>query len=304
MSYTSQGRKKIGDRRSWRWIRGMDGLHAIFPYIMKRRTDAECYLHKEVDVTKLLEYIDRRNEEHKGPDGSIDPQEKVTLFHTLLYMVTKIVMERPQLNSFIKAKRFYQRDEIILTFVARKRFNDHSEEALMMLRPPEDYTIGDFTSHVVGKVHEARTNEEYGIDGALNFLAKLPRPIRLFVQLFIDLGDIFGLLPHVLTDDDSNHATVLLSNLGSVSCDAVYHHLSNFGTTSIVLTVGVIHKAQKVLPDGQVAIRDVVNLGITVDERIADGFYFARSLKLIDHYAEHPELLEKPLKEDIGYEFK
>ena len=46
---------------------------------------------------------------------------------------------------------------------------------------------------------------------------------------------------------------------------------------------------------------DLVDIGATVDERIADGFYFARSLKLIKHIFAHPELLEKPLGENSGF---
>ena len=38
--------------------------------------------------------------------------------------------------------------------------------------------------------------------------------------------------------------------------------------------------------------------------RIGDGFYFARSLKLIQHICAHPELLDRPLEEDSCYDYK
>ena len=53
--------------------------------------------------------------------------------------------------------------------------------------------------------------------------------------------------------------------------------------------------------DGERRLRDVVDLGLTIDERIADGFYFARSLKIIQYMLAHPELLERPLKEEIDF---
>jgi hypothetical protein len=46
-----------------------------------------------------------------------------------------------------------------------------------------------------------------------------------------------------------------------------------------------------------------VNIGVTLDERIADGFYFARSLKLIKHLFKNPQLLDKTLGEEIDFEF-
>ena len=69
-----------------------------------------------------------------------------------------------------------------------------------------------------------------------------------------------------------------------------------------MITVGVIQKQPQVMEDGSVAVRDIITLGFTADERIADGFYFARSLKLAAYLLKHPDLLEIPLKETIPYE--
>ena len=58
------------------------------------------------------------------------------------------------------------------------------------------------------------------------------------------------------------------------------------------------------MPDGHKEIRDVIDVSATLDERIADGFYFARSLKLLKHVFAHPELLDLPLGEPSGFEYK
>ena len=115
--------------------------------------------------------------------------------------------------------------------------------------------------------------------------------------------DNHGWMPRFITDVDTNYCTVLLSNLGSIKCNAIYHHLNNIGTNSIVMTIGEIHKETAVDENGEICVRDVMNLGVTLDERIADGFYFARSLKLIKHLFKNPELLDKPLGEEIEFEF-
>ena len=89
------------------------------------------------------------------------------------------------------------------------------------------------------------------------------------------------------------------TNLGSIRCPSVYHHLNNYGTNSIMIAIGTMHKAEKIAADGTRQVRDVVELGITLDERVADGFYFGRSLKIVQHLMSHPELLDRPLKEAI-----
>ena len=70
-----------------------------------------------------------------------------------------------------------------------------------------------------------------------------------------------------------------------------------------MITVGTLHKDEILMPDGTREIRDVVDYGATLDERIADGFYFARSMKLIKHIFAHPELLDVPLGEPSGFEY-
>ena len=65
-----------------------------------------------------------------------------------------------------------------------------------------------------------------------------------------------------------------------------------------------MRKEQVLVPDGTVSERTLVDIGATLDERIADGFYFARSLKLIRHILDNPELLLKPLQEPSGFDYQ
>ena len=116
--------------------------------------------------------------------------------------------------------------------------------------------------------------------------------------------DFWGINPRFLTDGDPNYTSIFLSNLGSIKCPAVYHHLNNYGTNSMMITIGTLHKDPVLMPDGTSEIRDVIELGATLDERIADGFYFARSLKLVKHIFENPELLDQPLGESCDFQYE
>ena len=71
-----------------------------------------------------------------------------------------------------------------------------------------------------------------------------------------------------------------------------------------MVTIGTLHKEELVMPDGTKAIRDVIDFGATLDERIADGFYFARSLRLMKHIFAHPELLDQPLGQPSGFQYE
>ena len=287
-------KKRWGDRKDARWIRDIDSLHAILPHLMPHRTDAEVYVNMEFDVTEALRYIAKKNEGEE--------EYRTTLFHCILMAIAKTIYLRPQLNNFIAGRRFYQRDEITLGFVAKKRFEDHSEESLVVVSAPEDWNLTEVTHRVVGKVHKARTGEKAGANSAMDVLKKLPRPILAFTFWIIKTLDFFGKVPDCLRQDDPNFATVFLTNLGSIKCPSVYHHLNNYGSSSIMAAIGTIRKTEKITEDGRREIRDVVDIGFTLDERIADGFYFARSLKIVQHLLAHPELLELPLNQEVNYD--
>ena len=210
------------------------------------------------------------------------------------------------MNRFIQGRRLYERFEISLAFVAKRRFTDHAEEALMFFTPTDEDTLDSLSYRIAGQVKETRKSEHStgGIDATVDGFAKIPRLLLMFVIHIIRRMDFWGVNPKALTDGDTNYSTVLLSNLGSIKGPAVYHHLNDYGSNSMMIAIGTIRKEERLMPDGTKQIRDVVDIGATLDERIADGFYFVRSLKLVKHICEHPELLDRPLGEPSGFDYK
>ena len=90
---------------------------------------------------------------------------------------------------------------------------------------------------------------------------------------------------------------MFISNLGSIKLNAAYHHLNNWGTNSVFVVIGERHKAPVYDETGHAQIRDVLDIGITLDERIADGYYYAKTIKLLKRLLQDPSLLERPVEE-------
>ena len=53
--------------------------------------------------------------------------------------------------------------------------------------------------------------------------------------------------------------------------------------------------------EGNVSMRDSIDLGLTIDERIADGYYYSKTVRLLRKLLENPELLEQPLNEKVDF---
>ena len=292
-------KRRFGDRKDGALVRDGHGLQMIMSLLMPNRTDNEVFLHETIDATELVKYLNEKN------SGDID--YKTTIFHCVITALARMVRERPIMNRFIQGGRIYQRYDISLSFVAKKRFTDGADEALMVLVPKDTDTVNEIAKKIVGDVKESRKTEGVSagsIDELMAKLAKLPRLLLMFIVWTVRVLDYWGVNPGFLTEGDPNYTTILVSNLGSIKCPSVYHHLNNYGTNSIMITIGTLHKEEILMEDGHKEIRDVIDVGATLDERIGDGFYFAKSLKLIKHIFAHPELLEQPLNVESGFEYK
>lgn len=261
-------------------VKDLDAVHKIMPYLMANRCEAEVYYVEEIDVTNLLKYIEKIN-------VGLEKHERTTLFHAIITGVAKTIYNRPLLNRYISGKRFYDRKDISLSFVAKNKLEDHSEERLIILEAKNKMTLKDISQKILKVVSKTRQDNSNDMNDFLGIVTSAPRWLLSFIMWLFRKLDFYGLVPSFVSDGDPNYTTVLLSNLGSVKANCCYHHLNNYGTNSIVITVGVIHDKEV---NGE--LRKYVNLGLTLDERIADGIYFAKSAKLLKHILENPELLE------------
>lgn len=291
-------KKKWGDRRDGRWVKEVTGLATIMSHILPNRADREVYFHELFDCTEILKYIEKKNE------GKVD--EKMTLFHCIVTGVMRMVNERPMMNRFVQGGRTYERYNITASFVCKRRFTDHAEEALMTITAHDDDNVDKISKKIIGDVLETRKSESStgGIDAVVDSFAKIPRIFLIPIVRVIRWLDFWGINPKAITDGDPNYSSIFLTNLGSIKCPSVYHHLNNYGTNSMMIAIGTIHKEEMLMPDGTKQIRNVVDISATLDEVIADGFYFARSLKLIRHIFANPEILDLPLSQNSGFDYK
>lgn len=296
--------KEIKRKRKWRdrcdgaYLKDVPAVNTLMMHMFPMRTDCEVSFKDVLDATELVKYLERKNAEH--------PNYKTTVFHCFVMAIERMLVERPKLNRFIQGHRMYQRFDTTVSFIAKRRFADGAEESLMVIKAQDDDTLDSVSFRIYGDVTKMRhegSNVD-GLDHTIDTLAKLPNLLLMFFVKVMRWMDFWGIAPKAVTEGDTNFSSVLCSNLGSIQCGSVAHHLNNYGTNSIMVTLGTLHKEELLMPDGHKEIRDVVDFCVTLDERIADGFYFARSLKLLKHIFANPEILDKPLKEPSGFTYE
>lgn len=279
--------KKIGDRRDGKRLK-MGGFERFLYYLKPRRSDSEVYISKCIDVTELVKYMKEKKKDN----------EDLTYFHLFSTAVAKVVYNKPLLNRFIIGGNKYDRNDITLSFVAKTDFSDTAREFLTVVKVDDNDSLMDISRKIKGDVKKIRSSKESHTDDFVNKLGRLPKWVMAIIVWIIKRLDNHDMLPQSLTKNSVYHSTVLLSNLGSIHCDGIYHNLTNFGTNSILLTIGEIKEEVKVI-EGEIVKRYVCDFGITLDERIADGVYFAKSINLLEYILNDPKLLEGKVNDKI-----
>lgn len=287
-------KRKHGDRRDARWLRELPALNQIMPIIMPNRADNEAYISLDVDLRPLEHYLDKLNEGRET--------DKYTFFHLISAAIAKAFILRPRMNRFICNNKIYERNDVTVAFVVKKAFSDKSEEGLAFFTYAPDETIFTYHEKIMNIIHQTRRDDVKDTSsGAMDLLVKLPHFVTVAIVKTIRWLDKFGRAPQSMIGTDPNHAAIMLSNLGSIGLEGGYHHLVNWGTNSCFVVVGKKHFTMTYDKDGNGDCHEVIPLGITLDERIADGYYYSGTVALVKELLAHPELLELPASEPVAY---
>ena len=265
-------------------VKDVTGMQNIMFDLKPNRCEAEVYMNANVDVTEFVKYIKELKKKN----------EDVTFFHGFVYILGKIIYKYHKLNRFVQNRTLYEHDDVSIGFVAKAEFNDKSEEFMTCLPIGKDDTILDISKNIKAKVDKIRDKKSNAnTDGANNVVDKIGhiwRPIRSGLVGILKWVDCKFGLPGSIADENIYYSSIIVSNLGTFKTPGIYHNLANLGTSSGLATFGEITEV-----DGKY----MMNLGITLDERIEDGFYFCRALKAIEYLFAHPGIMMEAASKDF-----
>ena len=152
-----------------------------------------------------------------------------------------------------------------------------------------------YSKKIKNKVEGIRKHGDTGsgANRAIEIISKLPNILRVPVVGLFKWCDRHRILPSFLIKDNIYYSSIVVSNLGTLHCGGIYHNVTDFGTCSGLITIGEITK------EGS---KYYCEFGITMDERIADGYYFIKSIHLMEYMLNNPEILEGSANEVIERE--
>jgi hypothetical protein len=252
---------------------------------MKRRSDSQVFFKKDVPIENLDKYIARQQKEGV----------KVSYMNAVVAGVVRLMKERPQLNRFAINGVLYQRNDITVPFVLKKDMTDDAEEISVKMKFTGDETIFDVKEALSGEIHANKGDGgENDADDLVKALSHMP---DFLLNIFIGslkVLDKHGLLPKAIIELSPFHSSCCFVNIASLGLDAIYHHIYDFGTTSMFICMGQTKIVDVADADtGKPKKTKCLSLSFVCDERICDGFYYTKSFQIFSDYLQHPEMLEK-----------
>jgi len=256
---------------------------------MSNRVDAQNFYNDKIDMNRIEAFLrKKRNSNIKN----------LSFLHIVIAAIVRTISQRPGLNRFVAGQKIYARNEILISLAIKKELREDSPETTVKIKFEPTDTLYD----VVAKVNEAIENNKKedvknDTDKTARIIMLCPGFLVKFFVWIVSKLDYFGLMPKIFNRVSPFHTSVFVTDLGSLGIPPVYHHLYNFGTTSIFVAFGAKQKEKIVNKDNNIVERKYVPVKIVTDERIADGHYFASAFKLFKRILNNPEQLETPPKQ-------
>ncbi len=263
-------------------LRHTDPMYRVAAHIMDKRVDSMNMTTIDIPYEPIQEYINKKR------------KEGIRISHMALVIAAYVrtLSEFPELNRFVVNKKVYARNEVAVGMVVLKSLEDHNGTMSKMYFDKSNtvFEVNDIINKYVTENRE--TPENNGTEKIIRFLLSVPGLLPVAVS-FLKFLDKHGLLPKAIIDMSPFHMSMGITNLASIRTNHIYHHCYEFGTTSVFLAMGNLREVAKRKGDEITFVRSIP-IGVTMDERICSGSYFATAFKTLKKYLKNPELLENP----------
>ena len=274
----------FGRRADGRRLDNIDPIVQIMPYIMTERNDAMNMLTLHLDYDPIMEYIRKRSLEGR----------KISFMSLIVAAYLRTVAEFPEFYRFVMNKQIFARNiiNVSLTVLRNQGDKKNMDEATVKMEYDPDATLDEVNEQMDELVKEA-TNPKAD-NATVDFASKLLKMRWLVkaVVAFARLCDRYGILPKFIYDVSPFHCSMFITNMSSIGLPGIFHHLYNFGNTTVFIALGKFERQPVFGKDG-VTYKNVIPLGIVTDERICGGASYAQGFNYFKKLLQNPELLEQ-----------
>lgn len=282
--------RMFGKRADGKKVKDLQIIEKAISYFMPMRIDAVNLYEQAINVENIDKFI-------------LDEKKNSSVHYSytelLIAACVRMLYLRPKTNRFINNCVMYQRKYISISIAVKKNLTDDGEEMTLKMFFNGRESLPEIKKIIDDEIEknvkaEANTHKTTKVAG---LLCKLPNWMFKFAMAILKFGDKHNMLPRKLIDASPFHTSVFVADLRSIKLDALYHHLYNFGNTTIFGTMGKIFYAPVASRDKEIKVEKQMMLKFSLDERVCDGLYYSNSLKILMNLLANPELMKESIPE-------
>lgn len=281
-------KKRRGDRTDgWR-VHASDPTFDIIPHIMPMRCDSQVFFEEELDTAALDEFV--RNARR---DESLEMPE-LSRLAVVMAACVRAMSRYPKMNRFVAGNKIYARNHFSISLTVKQNMNIESDEANLKLFFDPDFTLKQVYDVIMTEIDKSKNQVDNSTDNFVDKLTAVPQWIIKLVVAWVRGQDKRRGLPKWLYELSPFHTSLYITDIGSTGIGSVYHHIYNLGTTSQFISIGKRDKKLVLDDEGNPKYINIIRFCYVVDERICDGFYYAKTVRYINSLLKHPETLLTP----------
>lgn len=276
-------RRRLGDRYDGRLLKKIDPIFKLIPFIMKERVDAQVYFNDKIILDKTEKFLQTKRNEGIS----------ITFLHILMAAMVRTISQKPKLNRFVSGRKIFARNEILISLAVKKDMKEDSAETTIKIKFDPTDNIYDVVEKVNKIVSENKSEESNNdTDKTAKLITFCPSIIIRGLVKILTWLDYHGKMPKFINRVSPFHTSLFITDMGSLGIQPVYHHIYDFGTTSIFIAFGTKNKEKIFDKNNNIIERKFIDMKVVTDERICDGFYYAKAFRIFKRYMENPQLLE------------
>ena len=279
-------KRRLGDRYDGRRLRSLNAFYQITPYIMRTRVDAHDYFEDRIDITGAEAWLRRQRDAGHMELGWL---------HVFVAALVRTMVLKPRLNRFVAGQKIYARNEITISLAIKKKLDEDSPETTVKIRFEPTDTIYDVARRVQEAVEANKAMEaSNNTDRTARLFMLCPGFLVRFLIWIVRCLDYLGVMPRAIHRASPFHTSAFVTDLGSLGIKPIFHHLYDFGTTSIFVAFGSKERHREHDREGRLVEKKFISIKVVNDERICDGHYYASAFKIMSSLLRDPSPLERP----------
>ena len=282
-------KKRRGDRTDGWKVHFNDPTYLVIPHIMPTRADAQVFFEEEVDTDALDKFVRKMRREN-------DEMPELSRLIVLMAAITRAFSKYPKINRFCAGKQVYARNHFCVSLTMKKSMRTDASDVTIKPFFQPNYTL----KQVYDSFFEVFDGQK-GDDGKGNTMSRfvdlitnIPQWVLKLVVGWARRKNERGGMPEWLWKLSPFNTSVYVTEIGSTGIGSIYHHIYNFGTTSIFISMGKRQRKLVLDEEGNPKYINTIVYRYVIDERSCDGFYYAKTVRYISHLLAHPEELLTP----------